>query len=116
MKYLILILLTLSLNTLANQEDCKKVGDKASEIMIKRQAQEDIFKILPLYKEDQQMVFAAYEIPIYDGFKYLANAINARNKIIKADEKRKYEEENEKYKRAISQFKLKYIKLCIKSI
>lgn len=114
MKYLIIIMLTLSFNALAIQKDCKQAGNKAAEIMIKRQAQEDIFKILPLYKEDEDIVFDAYEVPIYDGFKYLANAINARNKLIKADEKRKYEEENEKYKRAVSQFKLKYIKLCLK--
>ena len=81
--------------------------------MTKRQAQEDIFKLLPLYKEDEDIVFDAYEVPIYSGFKHLANAINARNKIIKADEKRKYEEENDKYKRAISQFKIKYIKKCL---
>ena len=114
MKYLILIILLISFNVLASQEDCKQAGEKAAEIMTKRQVQEDIFKILPLYKEDEDIVFDAYEVPMYDGFKYLANAINARNKIIKADEKRKYEEENEKYKRAISQFKLKYIKLCLK--
>lgn len=114
MKHIILILLTLSFSTLASQEDCKQAGSIAAEIMIKRQAQEDIFKLLPLYKQEEDIVFDAYEVPRYDGFKYLSNAINARNKIIKADEKRKYEEENDKLKRAISQFKLKYIKLCLK--
>ena len=114
MKHLILILLAFSFNTLPNQEDCKQAGDKAAEIMTKRQAQEDIFKLLPLYKQDQEMVFDAYETPIYNGFKYLSNSIYARNKIVKADERRKYEEENDKYKRAISKFKLKYIKLCLK--
>jgi len=115
MKYLILILTIISLDAFALQSQCKGIGEKAAEIMTKRQAQEDIFKLLPLYKEDEDIVFDAYEVPIYSGFKHLANAINARNKVIKADEKRKYEEENDKYKRAISQFKLKYIKLCIKS-
>ncbi len=114
MKYLIFILLSLSFNANALQTECKRIGEKAAEIMIKRQAQEDIFKTLALYKEDEDIVFDAYEVPRYSGFKHLANAINAKNKIIKADEKRKYEEENEKYKRAISQFKLKYIKLCLK--
>ncbi len=114
MKYLIIILTLINFDAFALQSQCKSIGEKAAEIMTKRQAQEDIFKLLPLYKEDEDIVFDAYQVPMYDGFKYLANAIKARNKIIKADEKRKYEEENEKYKRAVSQFKLKYIKLCLK--
>lgn len=114
MKHLIFLIIALGFNANSMEYKCKIAGEKAEEIMIKRQAQEDIFKILPLYKEDEDIVFDAYEVPIYDGFKYLANAINARNSIIRADEKRKYEEENDKYKRAIRQFKLKYIKRCLR--
>lgn len=115
MKYLILLLTVFSFGALSSQSDCKKIGELAKEIMIKRQSQEDVFKILPLYKENQGMVLSAYEVPIYNGLKYLTNAVNARNKIIRADESRKYDEENEKYRRSISQFKLKYIKICLQS-
>ena len=115
MKYLILILITLNFNAFAMQTDCKGIGEKAKEIMTKRQAQEDVFKLLPLYKQDQDMVLDAYEVPMYNGLKHLRNAINARNSVIQADETRKYDEVNEQYKRAISQFKLKHIKLCLQS-
>ena len=114
MKHLILILLLIGFNANALQTDCKRIGEKAAEIMTKRQDQEDIFILLSIYKEDEDIVLDAYEVPRYSGFKHLANSINAKNEIIKADERRKYEEENDKYKRAISQFKLKYIKLCLK--
>lgn len=115
MKYLILILTIVSFLSFSSQEDCKLIGNKAKEIMIKRQSQEDVFKTLEIYKHNEEMVLDAYDVPKYDGFKYLANAINASNELVKADERRKFEEENEKYKRAIKQFRLKYIKLCIQS-
>jgi len=115
MKYLILLLITVNFSVFANNEKCKQVGELAKEIMIKRQAQKDVFKLLPLYKEDQAMVLDAYETPTYNGIEYLSNAINARNSIIRADEIRKHDEETEKYRNSIMQFKLKYIKLCLQS-
>jgi hypothetical protein len=114
MKYLILILLTISFNSLANDK-CKQVGELAKEIMIKRQSQEDVFKLLPLYKDQQDMVFAAYEEPHHDILSQLMIAVNASVRKHEADEVRKYDDMEAKFKNTVNRFKLKYIKLCIQS-
>jgi len=93
---------------------CKKVGEIAKEVMIKRQNQQDVFKLLPLYEQYQEMVLDAYEVPMYNAMLHLKKSVNARNSIIKADELRKYDEVSEKRERSIQKFQLKYIKICVK--
>ena len=112
MKYLIIAIALMSLNASANEE-CKKVGELAFEIMIKRQVNDDVFVVLDLYKDNQDMVFDAFEQPKYSSFKYLSNAINASNSIVRADELRKKDEVDELQKQTINQFKLKHIKACL---
>lgn len=115
MKYLIVIMLIVSFNAVG-QVACKADGDKAAKVMEARQAEPDVFILLEKYKDDYNMVLDAYEVPMYDAMKHLENAIDARNKIIRADERRKYSDVMSKYENAIAQFRLKYIKECLVSL
>lgn len=108
-------MLVLSFNA-TGQVACKADGDKAAKLMKARQNQPDVFILLEKYKDDYDMVLDAYEVSRYDAMKHLENAIDARNKIIRADERRKYSEVMAKYKNAIAQFRLKYIKECLVSL
>ena len=112
MKYLILTMAILCFTSQASQLDCKAEGEKAEKIMQKRQSEDDLFKTLSLYKEDEDIVFDAYEVPRYDVLGYLGKRIDAFNTRGATEANRKYDEVRDNYDAAVSQFRTKYIKKC----
>lgn len=113
MKYLILLILSFPLAA----NECRDIGDKAKEIMTKRQTTNDVFKTLDNYRDEnyEDIILEAYEEPFHDTLAQLRIAIESSGSRSGADERRKFDDIKARFDNAINQFRLKYIKICIQN-